>query len=618
MAISVSTTLGIDDIGLASGRTYRVGDNGVVISGNRIASFDDDGLVFAALEYVPSPGGWGEVDPYFVHDNSNGTFNVYFRLTGPDLPLTHRDVYVTLDAETGATIGTTQDLPYSQFGDLGAMGHTDTAGHADGQMLQQAISLSDGTIAIVDATIALNQAVFKIVNADGTSVSLSAAFARSITSHDSQLLFDLTEVGDQIAVVWASDSGAPARLQMFNRDGSTFGAEIALGNTSSSQFGNTPAAQAETLSDGRILVVWVESGTTSGPDQDQTSTWFSVLNADGSEAIAATLVNTEVIAAREDTPLVIVTESGFVIGYSVLDFAGIQEGRVKEYDNMGNLVDTQTGAYTWGTDDIVRTDNNSAFIVGGNIYEIALPGADTPLSTVVEGDRVLEGTNDDEALNGGSGNDLLVGLGGNDTLRGGDGNDTLNGGDGDDFIFGGETDADLRDVVYGGAGNDNIDGGYGNDELRGDAGNDSIAGGFGADTVIGGAGNDTLTGSSYGDEIFGGDGLDFINGGFGHDRVNGGEGADQFYHIGIFDHGSDWIQDYNAADGDVLRWGGAAATVDNFQINTADTANAGVDGVSESFVIYRPTGQIMWALVDGDEQSSINIQIGGETFDLLL
>jgi Ca2+-binding RTX toxin-like protein len=239
------------------------------------------------------------------------------------------------------------------------------------------------------------------------------------------------------------------------------------------------------------------------------------------------------------------------------------------------------------------------------------------LSQGTPGDDNLLGSLGADDIDGLPGNDRIDGGNGNDTLRGGDGADTLIGGDGDDFIFGGDTSADLRDVVYGGNGNDTIDGGYGNDELRGDAGNDSIAGGFGADTVIGGDGNDTLTGSAYGDEIFGGNGNDFINGGFGHDRVNGGDGADRFYHLGIADHGSDWIQDYNAAQGDVLMWGGAAATAADFQVNTADTANAGVDGVSESFVIYRPTGQIMWALVDGNAQSSINIQIAGQAFDLL-
>ncbi|MEQ9696167.1 hypothetical protein WNE31_18405, partial [Shimia sp. SDUM112013] len=120
--------------------------------------------------------------------------------------------------------------------------------------------------------------------------------------------------------------------------------------------------------------------------------------------------------------------------------------------------------------------------------------------------------------------------------------------------------------------------------------------------------DDVLTGSAFGDVIFGGDGNDFINGGFGHDRVNGGAGADRFFHVGVPGHGSDWIQDYNAAEGDVLFFGNGAATASQFQINTADTANAGADGISESFVIYRPTGQIMWALVDGDAQTSINLQ----------
>ncbi|MDP2493031.1 calcium-binding protein [Shimia thalassica] len=209
-----------------------------------------------------------------------------------------------------------------------------------------------------------------------------------------------------------------------------------------------------------------------------------------------------------------------------------------------------------------------------------------------------------------------------DTLHGAGGSDTLIGDAGDDVLLGGENEHDLRDVIYGGDGNDRIDGGYGNDELRGDTGNDTIAGGFGADTVIGGTGNDTLTGSAFADQMFGSDGDDFVNGGFGHDLLNGGAGADRFYHIGIADHGSDWVQDYNATEGDILQFGIASATRSQFQINTTHTAKAagersGDDDTEEAFVIYRPTGQIMWALVDGAGQSSINLQIGGEVFDLL-
>jgi len=125
-----------------------------------------------------------------------------------------------------------------------------------------------------------------------------------------------------------------------------------------------------------------------------------------------------------------------------------------------------------------------------------------------------------------------------------------------------------------------------------------------------------LTGSAFSDLIFGGDGNDFINGGFGFDRVNGGAGADRFYHLGVAGHGSDWVQDYRAAEGDRLVFG-TAATRAQFQVNLSETAGAGAAGVQEAFVIYRPTGQILWALVDGGAENHINLQIGAQVFDLL-
>jgi hypothetical protein len=54
-----------------------------------------------------------------------------------------------------------------------------------------------------------------------------------------------------------------------------------------------------------------------------------------------------------------------------------------------------------------------------------------------------------------------------------------------------------------------------------------------------------------------------------------------------------------------------------FQVNFAQTQGAGAAGVDEAFVIYRPTGQILWALVDGAAQTSIEVQAGSQVFDLL-
>jgi Ca2+-binding RTX toxin-like protein len=224
---------------------------------------------------------------------------------------------------------------------------------------------------------------------------------------------------------------------------------------------------------------------------------------------------------------------------------------------------------------------------------------------------------DDDMLHGGAGDDRIFGGDGSDTLHGGDGRDTLDGGSGDDFLFGGASTADLSDVIYGGDGNDSIDGGYGNDELHGGNGNDTVLGGFGSDTLIGNAGDDLLVGGGGSDLMFGGPGDDTLNGGFGFDRLNGGSGADRFFHLGVADHASDWIQDYSVAEGDVLVFGQPGATRSQFQVNIANTPNAGAADVAEAFVIHRPTGQIIWALVDGAGQDSINIQLGGTVFDLL-
>ncbi|MCV2888457.1 pre-peptidase C-terminal domain-containing protein [Ruegeria aquimaris] len=235
---------------------------------------------------------------------------------------------------------------------------------------------------------------------------------------------------------------------------------------------------------------------------------------------------------------------------------------------------------------------------------------------------VLQGGSGDDTITGLDGNDRLLGEAGNDSLDGGLGADTLNGGDGNDIIIGGPGEGDLRDVIFAGEGNDSVDAGAGNDLIFGQGGNDTIAGGFGVDEIQGQDGDDVITGSAFSDLVFGGAGNDFVNGGFGHDRINGGTGADKFFHVGVEGHGSDWVQDYSSAEGDVLLFGNTAATRADFQVNFAHTANAegersGDDDVMEAFVIYRPTEQIMWALVDGQGQDSINLQIGADVFDLL-
>ena len=248
---------------------------------------------------------------------------------------------------------------------------------------------------------------------------------------------------------------------------------------------------------------------------------------------------------------------------------------------------------------------------GTRVDVLHVASVNSPLNTtnVVLGDGNL-------LLVAGSTDDRMTGGPGNDTLRPGDGADTVVGGEGDDVIESGTSDLDRQDVIFAGIGSDHLRGGYGNDDMHGGEGNDTIEGGFGADRAIGNAGDDVLAGGALSDLLIGNAGADVLNGGFGYDRLNGGSGADRFFHLGIVDHGSDWIQDYSDAEGDILVYGGSG-TIDQFQVNIANTANAGSVDVDEAFVIYRPTGQILWALVDGTQNDEIVIRINGADFDLL-
>jgi len=278
--------------------------------------------------------------------------------------------------------------------------------------------------------------------------------------------------------------------------------------------------------------------------------------------------------------------------------------------------------FTLDPDGTLHLHYGAADLTFRQVEDFSFNGYSIHYNTIVSGlfkgpdqEFTLIRDNSGAPYDAGPGDDRLIGTAYNDRLYLGDGNDQVLGGLGADLLIGGGGDdylhgsdaltnpqADLSDSIYAGAGNDTLIGGYGNDVLYGMDGDDQLFGGFGSDFLAGQAGNDVLTGAALSDQLFGNAGDDFLNGGFGHDRVNGGSGADRFYHLGIADHGSDWIQDYTAAEGDVLLFGDASATADD---------------LAEGFVIYRPTGQILWALVDGAGQDQINLRIGGEIFDLL-
>ncbi|MEY8098156.1 calcium-binding protein [Falsihalocynthiibacter sp. S25ZX9] len=269
----------------------------------------------------------------------------------------------------------------------------------------------------------------------------------------------------------------------------------------------------------------------------------------------------------------------------------LQGGDGYDFLYGGNGDDALSG----GSDrDILNGDAGNDRLYGGLGNDDLLGGAGN--------DLVLGGYGSD-LIGGGAGNDTLYGEAGNDRIYGGDGVDRLFGNDGDDFLFGGGSRADGGDVIDGGSGHDYVNGGYGNDVIMGRDGNDTLNGSVGSDTLYGGVGNDLLVG------------------GIGNDRLHGGMGADRFYHNSYWGNGTDTVMDYDGREGDRLLFSHAASEND-FRVvlqHSSETngQRMGSDNIREAHIVYIPTGQTAWILIDGAALDQININSAGATFDLM-
>lgn len=164
--------------------------------------------------------------------------------------------------------------------------------------------------------------------------------------------------------------------------------------------------------------------------------------------------------------------------------------------------------------------------------------------------------------------DNLVGSDSGDTIIAHIGNDSVVGHNGHDILFGGDDD----DSVFGGQQNDAVFGGLGNDFLRGDHGNDWVVGGDGDDRVIGNSGNDVLSGNSGNDVLLGGEGDDVISAGVGDDHATGGAGSDYF----IVTSGSHLIvEDFNSTDGDQVTFLGQFSNLEDLNTHLSVTDSVG-------------------------------------------
>ena len=107
--------------------------------------------------------------------------------------------------------------------------------------------------------------------------------------------------------------------------------------------------------------------------------------------------------------------------------------------------------------------------------------------------------------------------------------------------------------------------------LFGNGANNRIVGNLdGYNTIEGGDGNDSILGGAMEDSLVGGAGMDSLTGGAGVDNLTGGSGADLFIQTtgaaptsaggpsATFGNGVDFVSDFNASQGDVLKGDGSA------------------------------------------------------------
>ena len=68
---------------------------------------------------------------------------------------------------------------------------------------------------------------------------------------------------------------------------------------------------------------------------------------------------------------------------------------------------------------------------------------------------------------------------------------------------------------------------------------------------------------------------------------------------------------------DVLIFTGSGATKAQFVVSYVNQPGIGLATIAEAVVTYKPTGQVLWTVTDGDALNDLILRIGSINYDLI-
>jgi hypothetical protein len=257
---------------------------------------------------------------------------------------------------------------------------------------------------------------------------------------------------------------------VFNAAGQKAGGEF-LVNTET--LGNQTTPRVAALANGRFVITW-DDGSAAAPDGDGSAIRAQLFNADGSRFGAEFVVNTTTTSDQTGSAIAPLEDGGFMVVWTdTSQFAPDTSGeaiRAQRFDAEGNKVGLEIVVNSAVAD--AQESATIALLPDGRVFvawqDASLSPGD-PFITAIRG-QILDPRDSGMTLFGSGFGDGLVGTFLADLLDGRSGDDRLWGDNGDDQIFGRGGD----DTLMGGGGHDLLVGGRGKDKTFGDLGGDTF------------------------------------------------------------------------------------------------------------------------------------------------